>query len=117
MSARVFRLGDVPLDEANGVRQALADAGIEFYPSPPGSPGISHGTHGPDAAAILVADDAASQARIEIDNSQREWQLRARTQQTQNPMLEATRYEVVFRAIITAGLIYAVVASMRVFLP
>lgn len=35
MARRVFKLGGVERDEANGVREALKGAGIEFYETPP----------------------------------------------------------------------------------
>jgi len=78
MSVRVFGLGGVPIEEAEGVRQALVDAGIEFYESPPGSRGVTRGTQGAAAAAIWIADDAADKARSEIDKFQQNWRRDAR---------------------------------------
>ena len=74
MSRRVFKLGDVGRDEANGVREALKNAGIEFYETPPANWGRS-------TAAIWVVNDADfGNARAAINKFQSNYVLRAKSQ-------------------------------------
>jgi hypothetical protein len=58
MSVRVFPLRYVPHAEAEDVRQALAEAGIEFYETPPSSPGTAGNVFGSQTEAIWIRRDA-----------------------------------------------------------
>ena len=43
MARRILNLRDVTIEEAEGLRQALEAAGVEFYETPPSAFGISAG--------------------------------------------------------------------------
>ncbi|MDJ0927514.1 MAG: DUF6164 family protein [Gammaproteobacteria bacterium] len=80
MAVRVFSLSCVPTEEAEGVRNALCEAGVEFYETPPTSLGMRKGDPDIHAAAIWVQDDLAGAARAAIDQFQAEWQRQARAE-------------------------------------
>ena len=115
MSVRVFGLGRVPIEEAEGVRQALIDAGIDFYESPPGSPGVSRGTQGADAAAIWVADDAAAKARLEIDEFQQHWRRDARAKYSISPQKKPHPWAFPFKLLLIFFGVVIFVQLARVF--
>lgn len=77
MPVRVFGLRGVPFDEAAGVREALADAEIEFYETPPPTPGYEGKSPG-DAAIWVVSEDDAAAARAVIQRFQADWSRKAR---------------------------------------
>ncbi|MCP5143659.1 MAG: hypothetical protein H6978_02430 [Gammaproteobacteria bacterium] len=79
MSRRVFDLRDVGNDEAEGVRQALATAGIEYYETPAR---ILFG-----APAIFVADEDFAAARQAVDAYQQQWRERAGENTQSTPIL------------------------------
>ena len=76
MSTRVFKLGGVPSEEADGVRNALLEASISFYETPPSPPGVSRGGPGMDPEGIWVADEDVNSARAVIDSFQMNWRVR-----------------------------------------
>ncbi len=77
MSALLFRLRNVPNDEAEEIRQLLADHAIEFYETSAGNWGISF-------AGIWVKDEAQlAQARALIETYQKERLTSARAEYDQ----------------------------------
>jgi hypothetical protein len=81
MPVRVFGLRGVPFDEAVGVRDALAEAGIEFYETPAPTPGYEGKSPG-DAAIWVVSQDEAAAARVVIQRFQADWSRQAREEAT-----------------------------------
>jgi hypothetical protein len=77
MPVRLFNLRNVPEDEANEVRQLLADNGIDFYETQGSAWGVS-------APAYWLHDKAQlDQAQSLIDDYQRERAERARAEYEQ----------------------------------
>ncbi len=75
MSKRIFKLKFVPNDEANGARDALDEAGIEFYETPAGYLTAV----GLNASGLWVADEDVAAARTVIDDFQKDWLEKMRT--------------------------------------
>ena len=72
MARRLLNLRDVSADEAEGLRDALAHAGVEYYELPPTAFGIS-------AGSIWVRHDHDfEQAAAVFDNFQQDFARRAR---------------------------------------
>lgn len=77
MSKLVFRLNDVPIDEADGVRTLLKEADIDFYETEAGRWGFS-------VAGIWLKDeDRFEEAREQIEHFQREHVQRVRAEYEQ----------------------------------
>jgi len=77
MSTLLFRLRDVPDDEAEEIRALLADNAIEFYETTAGNWGISF-------AGIWVKDKAQlAEARVLIEEYEKERLTRVRTEYDQ----------------------------------
>ncbi len=77
MSALLFRLRNVPDDEAEEIRQLLADHAINFYETSAGNWGISF-------AGIWVKDKAQlAPAKALIETYQKERQIRVRAEYEQ----------------------------------
>ncbi len=94
MSKRVFSLKFVPNDEANGVRNALEEAGIEYFESPPGY--LS--SLGLNAAGIWVANNEEDPARTVINAFQKEWLEKIHTESGNEPSASkrADRFMLIF---------------------
>ena len=76
MSKLVFRLKDVPLEEAEAVRTLLQDSHIEFYETDAGNWGVS-------LAGIWVRDEEqAITARQLIDSYQHSHHIKPRIRAT-----------------------------------
>ena len=58
MAVRIFPLRGVPHDEAEGVRQALTRANIDFYETPPSTAGTGDSFLESETEAIWVSQDA-----------------------------------------------------------
>ena len=72
MSVKIFTLKHVPVDEAEEIRELLTNCHIDFYETSAGNWAIS-------APAIWLNDDAqASEARLLIEQYQRERAVRVR---------------------------------------
>lgn len=72
MAKRLLNLRDVPAEEVEALREALADGGIAYYETPPSAFGIS-------AGAIWIRDDADwAQARALFDRFQQQYASAAR---------------------------------------
>ena len=66
MSVQIFRLKDVPEDEAEDVRQLLQNNHIEYFETPAGNWGISM------PAIWLQNDDQQDQAKLLIEEYQQQ---------------------------------------------
>jgi hypothetical protein len=66
MAVRIYPLGGVPQEEAEGVRAALAWAGIEFYETPASTPGIGDTFIWSQPEAIWVSRDADAPAALAV---------------------------------------------------
>lgn len=78
MPVPVFRLRNVPEDEAEDVRALLLENNIEHYETPPGNWGISM------PAIWLHDDDQLEQAKNLINEYQRARQVRVRKEHEQS---------------------------------
>ncbi len=72
MPVPVFRLRNVPEDEAEDIRELLEDHNIDYYETPPGNWGISM------PAIWLRDDEQLEQAKNLIDEYQHARQLRVK---------------------------------------
>jgi len=70
MPVQLFKLRNVPEDEAQEVRELLVNNNIDFYETPPGNWGISM------PAIWLNEDDQLDRAKILIDEYQKDRQAR-----------------------------------------
>ena len=66
MTVRIFPLRYVPPEEAEAVRDALTEAGIEFYETPPSTPGTADSVFGSQTEAIWVSRNADAPAAFAI---------------------------------------------------
>jgi hypothetical protein len=90
MPLRVFGLLDVSQDEADGVRNALAEANVEFYETPQPTPGF--GFKSPADPAIWVSSDQdAKAAQSAIEHFQSTWTRNARRGAWLSQGLQVTR--------------------------
>ena len=72
MGKRVFETAHAPIEEIDGVKAVLEQAGIRYYETP-------HSNWGFSAAALWVSDPQDySRARQAIDEFQRQWRDNAR---------------------------------------
>jgi len=76
MSKRIFKLKFVPSDEANGARDALEQAGIQYYETPAGY--LS--SIGLNAAGLWVANEDEVAARTVIEDFQKIWLEKVRSE-------------------------------------
>lgn len=84
MAVRIFDLSGVSQEEANGVRRALTERGIDFYETPEGD--------WMRAPAIWVKRDADTpSARAAIDTFQRQWRDRVRQRGRKPELLDWRR--------------------------
>lgn len=78
MPVQIFRLKDVPEDEAEDIRKILVNNNIDFYETPPGNWGISM------PAIWLNEADQLERAKSLIDEYQKERQARIKEQYKQS---------------------------------
>lgn len=78
MPVQLFKLRNVPEDEAQDVRELLISNNIDFYETPPGNWGISM------PAIWLNEDDQLVRAKMLIDEYQKERQVRIREEYEQS---------------------------------
>ena len=78
MSVQVFRLRNVPEDEAEDIRNLLTEHNISFYETPPGNWGISM------PAIWLNDDEQLEEAKLLIEKYQHERQTRVRHEYEQS---------------------------------
>lgn len=106
MSKLLFRLRNVPEDEAEEVRTLLEENGLDYYETTAGPWGIS-------AAAIWLTDDSQyEQARRLLDNYQKERTARQRAlfeRSSRRTLLDSFKehpLRVVVYLIVIAGILY-----------
>ena len=117
MSKIVFRLRNVPIDEAEEVRQLLEEHEIAFFETTPGNWGIS-------MPALWIQDEAQfERARLLIDDYQQQRTLRVREEYQrdrelgQAPTLWQALQESPLRVAVNLGLVGIVLfISLRFFL-
>ena len=78
MSVQLFRLKDVPDDEAEDIRDLLTENNIDHYETPAGNWGISM------PAIWLNEDDQLDRAKILIDEYQKDRQVRIKQEYEQS---------------------------------
>ncbi|MDH3608838.1 MAG: DUF6164 family protein [Gammaproteobacteria bacterium] len=78
MPVQLFKLRNVPADEAQEVRELLINNNIDFYETPPGNWGISM------PAIWLNEDDQLDRAKILIDEYQKDRQVRIKQEYEQS---------------------------------
>lgn len=78
MSVQLFRLKNVPDDEADDIRDLLTKNNIDHYETPPGNWGISM------PAIWLNEDDQLGRAKMLIDEYQKERQARIKQEYEQS---------------------------------
>ena len=78
MSVQVFRLRNVPDDEAEDIRNLLTEHHIDYYETPPGNWGISM------PAIWLNDDEQLEEAKLLIEKYQHERQTRVRHEYEQS---------------------------------
>ena len=112
MSAQLFRLRNVPDDEAEEIRQLLHEHGIDFYETPAGNWGISmpalwlndENAHELDRAKALIEtyqEERAVRKRAEYEQLRRE-----RRHRTIIDVLRERPLEVLFYVLIAALILY-----------